>query len=114
MKPVASGERGTATWLTGAVGLLVLTVAVVMMVMAAPGRPGSHHAATQAATQAAAGPGRQVTLRTDSTMVRACRTGPSAVSAWAQAYTPSMITQSWSASSSDTSVRPPLANPAVS
>jgi hypothetical protein len=90
MTPVVSRERGIATWLTGAAGLLVLAVAVAMMVMAAPGRPAAHHAATQAATQAAVGPSRQVTLRTDSTMVRACRTGPSAVSAWAQAYNPSL------------------------
>jgi hypothetical protein len=91
----ARGERATATWLTGAAGVLLLTAAAMLMVIAAP------------STQPAAGPGGQVTLRTESTMVRACRPGPVAVSAWAEAYTPSMITESWSASSSEWSPRPP-------
>ncbi len=84
MTPVVSGERGIATWLTGAAGLLLLAVAVVMMVAAAPGRPASPHAATPST----AVPNGEVTLSTDATMVRACRAGPPAVSAWAEPYTP--------------------------
>jgi len=84
MTPVVSGERATATWLTGLTGLLVLAAAVVMMVVAAPARSGPP------------------------------RTADKAVSAWAEAYTPSMITESWSAMSSERSVRPPLARSAVS
>jgi len=52
MTSVVSGERATATWLTGLAGLLVLAAAVVMMVVAAPAHSGPHHAATQAATVA--------------------------------------------------------------
>jgi hypothetical protein len=53
MTPVVSGERATATWLTGAAGLLVLAAAVVMMVMAAPApaHPRPHLAAVLTTTQ---------------------------------------------------------------
>jgi hypothetical protein len=37
--------------------------------------------------------------RSDSATVRACLAGPSAESAWADAYVSSMISESWSASS---------------
>jgi hypothetical protein len=53
MTPVVSGERTTATWLTGAAGLLVLAAAVVMMVVAAPApaHPRPHLAAVLTTTQ---------------------------------------------------------------
>jgi hypothetical protein len=53
MTPVVSGERATATWLTGAAGLLVLAAAVVMMVVAAPApaHPRPHLAAVLTTTQ---------------------------------------------------------------
>jgi hypothetical protein len=59
-----------ATWLTGAAGLLILGVAVVMMVVAAPARthPLAHHTAAQP-------PGLVVTQ--------------------AEGYPPFMITESW-------------------
>jgi hypothetical protein len=69
MTAVVSGEHAKATWLTGVAGLLILGVAVVMMVVAAPSpaHPRPHLAA-------------------------------------AQAHTPSMITERWSANRSE---RPP-------
>jgi hypothetical protein len=75
---VISRELTRATWLTGVAGLLLLGVAFVMMVVAAPSQahPLPHHAAAQA-----------------------------------QAYTPFMITESWSASGSEWAARSPLANP---
>jgi hypothetical protein len=54
MTPVVSGERATATWLTGAAGLLVLAAAVVMMMVAAPpapAHPRPHLAAVLTTTQ---------------------------------------------------------------
>jgi len=83
MTTVIRRERARATWLTGATGLLMLGVAVVMMVLAAPSQthPLPRHAAAQAQAQASA---------------------------------PFMITESWSASSSQFAVRPPLARSAVS
>jgi len=77
---VTSRERTRATWLTGATGLLMLGVALVMMVLAAPSQahPLPQHAAAQAQ---------------------------------AQAYTLSMITESWSASGPERAARSPLANP---
>jgi hypothetical protein len=116
MTAVVSGERAKATWLTGVAGLLILGAAVVMMVVAAPspGHPRPHPATVLTASPAPADLGRQLTLSSDSTMVRACRAGPRAVSAWAEAYTPSMISESWSASSSERAARPPSAKPAVS
>jgi len=49
---VMSRERTRTTWLTGAAGLLILGVAFVMMVVAAPSQahPLPHHAAAQAYT----------------------------------------------------------------
>jgi hypothetical protein len=82
---VISRERTRATWLTGAAGLLMLGVASVMMVVAAPSQahPLPHHAQVQAQTHA-------------------------------QAYTPFMITESWSASGPDWAARSPLARSVVS
>jgi hypothetical protein len=78
---VISRERMRATWLTGAAGLLMLGVAFVMMVVAAPSQahPLPRHAAAQA-----------------------------------QAYTLSMITESWSANGSEWAARSPLARSVVS
>jgi hypothetical protein len=51
---VISRERTRATWLTGVAGLLLLGVAIVMMVVAAPAQahPLPHQAAAQAYTPA--------------------------------------------------------------
>jgi hypothetical protein len=50
MTTVMSRERAKATWLTGVAGLLMLGVAFVMMVVAAPSaaHPLPRHAAAQA------------------------------------------------------------------
>jgi hypothetical protein len=83
---VISRERTRATWFTGVAGLLILGVAIVMMVVAPPSQAHSlpHH--TQAQNQAQAQ--NEV-----------------------QAYTLSMITESWSANGPDRAARSPLANP---
>jgi hypothetical protein len=55
MNAAVHGPRSTPTWLTGTAGLLVLVLALVMMVLAAPtgaspaghGRPAPSHAAPQ-------------------------------------------------------------------
>jgi hypothetical protein len=55
MNAAVRGPRSTPMWLTGTAGLLVLVVALVMMVLAAPtgaspaghGRPASPHSAPQ-------------------------------------------------------------------
>jgi len=65
---VTSRERTRATWLTGVAGLLLLGVAIVMMVVAAPAQahPLPHHAAAQAYTpssQLARGPRSTTTER---------------------------------------------------
>jgi hypothetical protein len=53
----------------------------------------------------------RLTSRSDSATVRACLAGPSAVSAWTEAYVPSITSESWSASSP---ARPSPAREAVS
>jgi hypothetical protein len=75
---VISRELTRATWLTGVAGLLLLGVAFVMMIVAAPSQahPLPHHAAAQA-----------------------------------QAYTLSMITESWSASGSEWAAGRPWPDP---
>ena len=66
---VISRDRTRATWLTGAAGLLLLGVAIVMMVLAAPqAHPLPQHAAAQA---------------------------PALTATQAGAYPPSMVTESW-------------------
>ena len=52
MTAVVSRERATATWLSGAVGLVILAVAVVMMACAAPSlaHPRPHQATAQSAS----------------------------------------------------------------
>jgi hypothetical protein len=74
MTAVVSRERARATCLTGAAGVLMLAVAVVMMVMAAPGQV--HGAARPAVTQLTTDVGHQLTSRSDSAKVRACREAP--------------------------------------
>ena len=116
MTTVVSRERAKATCLTGAAGVLMLVGASVMMVVAAPsqahGQP--HEPARPPAVQLTTDVGHQLTSRSDSARVRARRAGPAADSAWAEAYVPSMISESWSASSSGRTTRPPLATSAVS
>jgi hypothetical protein len=89
MTAVVNREHAKATWLTGAAGSLTLAAAFAMMVFAAPSpshaRP--HGAATLTVTQSVTIRCHQLASRSDSTAVRACRTGPSAVSAWAEPYT---------------------------
>ena len=59
MNAAVRGPRSMPTWLTGTAGLLVLVLALVMMVMAAPtgaspaghGRPASPHSAQQSSGQ---------------------------------------------------------------
>ena len=115
MTAVVSRERARATSLTGAAGMLLLAVAFVMMMVAAPahggGRP--HGAAKPSSVQFTSDVCRQLTSRIDSAAVRACRTGPAAESAWADAYVPSMTSDSWPASGSGRAVRPPRASSVV-
>jgi hypothetical protein len=102
MTAIVSRERARATWLTGAAGVLLLGVAFLMMAVAAPTQ--AHHRphgpAQSPAARITTDLCRQFLRRSDSTTVRACLAGPSAPSAWAEAYTPSMISESWSASRS--------------
>ncbi len=106
MTTVVSREHAKAACLTGAAGVLTLVGASVMMVVAAPGQP--HEPARPPAVQLTTDVGHQLTSRSDSARVRARRAGPAADSAWAEAYVPSMISESWSASSSGRAARPPL------
>jgi hypothetical protein len=64
MAGVNSGEPAKATWLTGAAGLLILVVAIVMMAVSAPAHP-----------QVAA---HQVALTSDAASVRTYCPCPSA------------------------------------
>ncbi len=116
MTAVVSRERAKATYLTGVTGVLMLAVAFVMMVVAAPAHVHyrAHGPAKTSASQLTTYVCHHLTARSDSTTVRACRAGPSADSAWAEAYVPSMISESWSASSPGRAARPPLARLAVS
>ncbi len=109
MTAVVSRERARTTSLTAAAGVLMLAVAFVMMVVAAPGHG---HVQAQPAKPAAVrlvtDVCHQLTSSSNSATVRACRAGPSAESAWADAYVPSMTSASWSASDPGRAVRPPL------
>jgi hypothetical protein len=87
MTGVVSRERARATCLTGAAGVLMIAIAFVMMIAAAPG-PGARPArglAQPAAAQVAMDVCHRFTSRSDSATVRACLAGPSAASAWADA-----------------------------
>jgi hypothetical protein len=116
MTAVVSRQHAKSTGLTAAAGVLMLAVAFIMMVVAAPAHvhAGAHSPAKQHAAQLATDLCHQLTWRSDSATVRACRAGPSADSAWADAYVPSITSDSWSASSSGRAARPPLASAAVS
>ncbi len=96
MAAIVSQERARGTYLTAAVGLLVLTVAVVMMFAAAPRLDhhlaAGHTAARVAAAQVTAHLSHQVAFSSDSASTRACLAGPRALRACAEAYTPSMTT----------------------
>jgi hypothetical protein len=78
MTAFVSPERATAASLTGAIGLLILAVAVVMMVIAAPTQVhyGAHNSAKPSAVQLTTDPCHQLTSTSDSTTVYACLTGP--------------------------------------
>jgi len=78
MTAIVSPERATAASLNGAVGFLMLTIAVVMMVIAAPTQihHGSHSPAKPSAMQLTTDPCHQLTSRSDSTTVYACLAGP--------------------------------------
>ena len=58
MTAVVSRERATAAWLSGAVGLVILAVAFVMMACAAPSlaHPRPHQATAQSASVSASSP----------------------------------------------------------
>ena len=112
MTAVVSRERAKATGLIGAAGVLILAIACVMMVVAAPGRP--HGLGKPSTVQLTTDVCHQLTSRSDSATVRACRAGPATDSAWTEAYVPSMIGGSWSASSSGRTAWPALASWAVS
>ena len=116
MTAVVSRERARRTGLTAAAGVLMLAIASVMMIVAAPahGTARVHGPAKRVTTQLTTDVCHQLTSRSDSATVRACRAGPPAESAWADAYVPSMTSESWSASNSGRAVRPPLASAAVS
>jgi hypothetical protein len=115
MSAVVSRERARATGLTAAAGVLMLAVAFVMMMVAAPGHGHVRaHLAKPSAVQLTTDVCHQLTSRSSSATVRACRAGPSAVSAWTDAYVPSMTSASWSASNPGLAVRPSRASAAVS
>jgi hypothetical protein len=75
MTAVVSRERARATSLTGAAGALLLAIAFVMMVVAAPAHGGGrlHGFAKPSAVQLTSDVCHQLTARSDSAMVRACR-----------------------------------------
>ncbi len=98
MTAIVSRERARGTYLTAAGGLLMLMVAVVMMFAAAPRL--DHHLATghlatgHAASLLTAHLSHQVAFSSDSASTRACLAGPRALRACAEAYTPSMTSDS--------------------
>jgi hypothetical protein len=91
MTAVVSREHARGAYLTGAAGVLMIAIACVMMVVAAPGHASAHATTTDLC--------HRLTSRSTSATVRACLAGPSAVSAWTDAYVPSITSESWSASS---------------
>jgi hypothetical protein len=78
MTAFVSPERARTASLTGVVGLLILVIAVVMMVIAAPAQVhyGAHNPAKPSAVQLTTNPCHQLTSTSDSTMVYACLAGP--------------------------------------
>jgi hypothetical protein len=78
MTAFVSPERTTAASLTGAVGLLILGIAVVMMVIAAPRQVhyGAYNPARPSAAQFTTDLCHQLTSKSESTTVFACLAGP--------------------------------------
>jgi hypothetical protein len=121
MTAVVSREHARGAYLTGAAGIAMIAIACVMMVVAAPGHAAALGRATAPGHEARPAKPATVRLATDvchrltsrstSATVRACLAGPSAVSPWADAYVPSITSESWSASSPG---RPSPARAAVS
>jgi len=74
MTAFVSPERTTSASFTGAVGLLILAISVVMMVIAAPTQvhSGAHNPAKPAAAQLTMDLCHQLTSRSDATTVHAC------------------------------------------
>jgi hypothetical protein len=116
MTAIVSQERAKATWLTGAAGLLLLMAAFVMMIASAPAHLDhrAHGPVKPSAVQLTADPCHQFTSRSDSTAVRACLVGPPVPSARAEAYTPPMTGDSWSAGRSGRDAPPQQARSSVS
>jgi hypothetical protein len=82
MTAVVSREQAARTGLTAAAGVLMLAVAFVMMVVAAPGHGHVRvHPAKPSAVRLTTDVCHQLTSRSDSATVRACLAGPSAESA---------------------------------
>jgi hypothetical protein len=75
MSAVVSREHAKATGLTGAAGVLLLAVAFVMMMVAAPAHGGGrlHGFAKSSAVQLTSDVCHQLTARGDSATVRACQ-----------------------------------------
>ena len=96
--------------------MLMVAIAFVMMIAAAPGHGHARAGvvAKPAGAQVTTDVCHRLTSRSSSATVRACLAGPSAASAWADAYVPSMTSESWSAGSSGRTARPPSASVAVS
>jgi hypothetical protein len=88
MTAVVSRERARATCLTGAAGLLMLAIAFVMMIVAAPAHVHAQlqDSAKPSAVRLTTDVCHQLTSRSDSATVRACLAGPAAESARADAY----------------------------
>ena len=78
MTAFVSPEHTRATAFTGAIGVLILAVAVVMMVIAAPTRVhyGADNLAKPSAVQLTTDLCHQLTSRIGSTTVHACLAGP--------------------------------------
>jgi hypothetical protein len=93
MTAVVSREQARTTCLTGAAGVLMLVVAVVMMMVAAPahGPARAVGPAPPSVVRLTTDVCHQLTSRSYSATVRACLAGPSADSAWTDAYVPSII-----------------------
>ena len=83
MTAVVSRERARATCLTGAAGLLMLAIAFVMMIVAAPAHVHAQlqDSAKPSAVRLTTDVCHQLTSRSDSATARACRAGPVAESA---------------------------------
>ena len=80
MTAVVSREHARATCLTGAAGALLVALAFVMMVVAAPAHGGGrlHGLAKASGAQLTSDVCHQLTSRSDSATVRACRAGSAA------------------------------------